>query len=130
MVLNAIVNSTLKGLVGRQRPFVDETRPNVFAAGRGFTTPGRTSFPSGHASSSFAFVTAASAVLRERRPRIARVATPLLFTSATLVGAARVYGAHHWPSDIAAGATVGALSGLLVTRREVEIGVASVRWRF
>jgi membrane-associated phospholipid phosphatase len=130
IVLNAVVNGLLKGVFGRQRPFVNDSTPNVFGLGKGFTTAGRTSFPSGHTSSSFAFATATAMVLRARSPRSARYLTPALFATATLVGAARVYGAHHWPSDIAAGATVGALSGWLVTRHDVDIGPTSVRWRF
>jgi len=130
VVLNAVVNSLLKGAFGRQRPFVNDSTPNVFGFGKGFSTAGRTSFPSGHTSSSFAFATATAMVLSTRSPRAARFITPALFGAATLVGASRVYGAHHWPSDIAAGATVGALSGWLVTRRDIDIGATSVRWRF
>lgn len=130
VVLNAVVNSLLKGGFGRQRPFVNDSTPNVFGFGKGFSTAGRTSFPSGHTSSSFAFATATAMVLVSRSPRSARYITPALFGAATLVGAARVYGAHHWPSDVAAGATVGALSGWLVTRHDVDVGPTSVRWRF
>jgi undecaprenyl-diphosphatase len=130
VVVNAVVNSLLKGAFGRQRPFVNDSTPNVFGFGKGFSTAGRTSFPSGHTSSSFAFATATAMVLGARSPRSARYITPALLGAATLVGAARVYGAHHWPSDIAAGATVGALSGWLVTRHDVDIGATSVLWRF
>ena len=130
MILNSIATRLLKGAFGRQRPFVNEETPNVFAAGRGFTTEGRTSFPSGHASSSFAFASALTYALHARNAKATRYVAPLLYSTAALVGVARVYGAHHWASDIAAGATVGMLSGWVVTRKDVEIGAGSVRWRF
>lgn len=130
MILNSIATRALKGAFGRQRPFVNEETPNVFAAGRGFTTEGRTSFPSGHASSSFAFASALTYALHARNPKATRYVAPLLYSTAALVGVARVYGAHHWASDITAGATVGMLSGWVVTRKDVEIGAGSVRWRF
>lgn len=130
LVLNSIVTAVLKGAFGRQRPFVNEETPNVFAAGRGFGTPGRTSFPSGHASTSFAFATALTSALRVRNPKAARYVGPALYGTAALVGVSRVYGAHHWASDIAAGATIGTLSGWLVTRHDVEVGAGMVRWRF
>ncbi len=130
MALDAIVTSILKGAFGRQRPFVNEETPSVFALGRGYTTAGRTSFPSGHASSSFAFAAALTTVLRARKPKAARFVGPLAYGTAALVGVSRVYGAHHWASDISAGATVGMLSAWVVTRRELDVGPGSVRWRF
>jgi membrane-associated phospholipid phosphatase len=41
---------------------------------------------------------------------------PLLYTGATLVGAARVYGSRHWPSDVIIGALVGTSAGIKVVR--------------
>ncbi len=130
LVIGSTTTAILKGVFGRQRPFLDEHAPRVFAFGRGFGTPGRTSMPSGHATSAFAVATALSNELRIRAPHAARVATPMLYSAATLVALSRVYGAHHWPSDVAAGAMIGMLSGTLVTRRDVEIGATGVRWRF
>ena len=130
MIVSSLATRLLKGAFGRQRPFENEETPNVFAAGRGFTSKSRTSFPSGHASSSFAFASALTFALHARKPKTARYVGPLLYGAATLVGVSRVYGAHHWASDIAAGATVGTLSGWLVTRHDVDIGAGSVRWRF
>jgi len=130
MIIGSIATRLLKGAFGRQRPFVDEKTPSVFAAGRGFTTAGRTSFPSGHTSSSFAFASALTYALHARKPKAARYVGPLLYGSAALVGVSRVYGANHWASDVAAGATVGVMSGWLVTRKDVDISAGSVRWRF
>jgi len=130
IVINAVAVTLLKDLFGRQRPFVDESNASVWAFGRGFSTGGRSSFPSGHASSSFAFATAATLALHTRKSRATRYVAPLLFGAATMVGAARVYGAHHWPSDIAAGALAGTVSGWVVNRRDLEVTPTGVRWRF
>lgn len=130
LVISATAGSLLKGVLGRQRPFVDERTPYVFALGRGFNTPGKTSMPSGHTSASFAVATALSQTLRIRAPRVARVMTPLLYTSASLVGISRVFSGRHWASDVAGGALVGTLGGMLVTRNDVRIGADGVHWRF
>ena len=130
LLIGSTATAMLKGAFGRQRPFIDEHKSRVFAFGRGFGTPGRTSMPSGHATSAFAVATALSHELRVRAPRAGRVATPMLYSAATFVAISRVYGAHHWPSDVAAGAMIGLLSGTLVTRRDVDIGATGVRWRF
>ena len=130
MIVSSLATRIFKGTFGRQRPFVNEETPHDFAVGRGFTTESRSSMPSGHASSSFAFASALTFALRARKPKAARYLGPLLYGTATLVGVSRVYGAHHWASDIAAGATVGTLSGWLVTRHDVDVTANSVRWRF
>ena len=90
--------------------------------------------PSGHTTASFAVATALARTMRVRTPGAARVMTPLLYTTASLVGVARVHSGRHWSSDVAAGAMVGTLSGLLVTRHDaahaIEVGASGVRWRF
>ena len=42
----------------------------------------------------------------------------LAYSGAFLDGVSRVYRDTHWPSDVAAGALVGTISGLVVTRHQ------------
>jgi membrane-associated phospholipid phosphatase len=111
----AIVGAT-KGLMGRQRPFLEKGDPGDFFIGRGFGNGGLTSFPSGHTAAAFSAATVLSIEARRSWPRAAPVITPLLYGGATAVGLARMYDSRHWASDVALGATVGTLSGIQVMR--------------
>lgn len=87
-------------------------------------TPNFPSFPSGHAVAAFA--TATVLALAYRRPRITLAA----LAGATLIAVSRLYLGHHYPSDVVAGALLGAATGaacygLLVAR---EPGRAGWRW--
>jgi membrane-associated phospholipid phosphatase len=89
-----LLNTAIKVLVRRRRPRL-EGLPALIA------TPTSLSFPSAHASSSFA----------------AAAAYPLpLVVPATLMGLSRVYLGVHYPSDIAAGALIGTVIGKAATR--------------
>lgn len=105
---SAAVNVGLKGLVRRPRP-VAQTR-----AGREFRT---TSFPSGHAASSFA-----AATFLGRGGEWA----PLFGVAVTVTSSRVILGVHHL-SDVVAGAAVGVgfgLAGRAATRRVEEYLVA------
>ena len=106
----------LKGLAGRQRPFLDERDADEFKFGRGFGDGSMASFPSGHATASFAAAAAITAEINHSSRRAALIAGPLLFGGATLVGLSRIYDDKHWASDVVMGAGIGTLSGLAVTR--------------
>lgn len=92
-----VVNVAVKGIVRRPRPVVADLPPLV-------RTPTQLSFPSSHASSSFAAARAYSAVLP---------ATPL-YLAAGAMALSRVALGVHYPSDIVAGATLGAVVGGIV----------------
>ncbi len=94
----------LKLAVGRVRPWIALGLPAPLGA------PHDGSFPSGHASGSFcvaAFLAVASPV--SPRQRIGLVAACAVL--ATLVGVSRVYLGAHFPSDVVAGALLGASLG-------------------
>jgi undecaprenyl-diphosphatase len=83
----------------------DRERPPVADADPLIPLPGSSSFPSSHAAMSVA----AAMALSRARPGLA----PVWWSAAGLMCASRVYvGAHH-PSDVAAGAAVGAAVGTI-----------------
>jgi len=89
-----LLNTAIKGVFRRARPAFDDL-PALIA------TPTALSFPSAHASSSFAAARAYSAMLP---------AAPLYATAAAM-GLSRVYLGVHYPTDIAAGALLGTATG-------------------
>jgi undecaprenyl-diphosphatase len=98
----------LRHLDGRARPY--GSIPGVEAAvGFGGSGPG---FPSGHATSSIAGVIVLGYLVRR--------ALPSLVVLAAAIAASRVYAGLHYPTDVLAGAGIGAVLGLLA--------VAIVRW--
>ncbi|MDR2275242.1 MAG: phosphatase PAP2 family protein [Sphingobacterium sp.] len=94
--VTALVNVGIKHLIKRSRPF--KKYPNFIA----IRTAGGYSFPSGHTSSAFA--TASS--LSRAYSKWYVVAPSLLW--ATGVGYSRMYLGVHYPSDVVAGALLGA----------------------
>lgn len=115
-----VVAGTLTGIgkvaAGRSRPFVTAgVNPSDFQWWRG-RREGFTSMPSGHTSAAFAAASALAVEWRASWPGSARMAVPLLYTGASLVGLSRIYNDKHWASDVMAGAALGTLSGRVVAR--------------
>ncbi len=95
-----LVVQLLKRQVERPRPYL------VLADSRVIAAPLTDySFPSGHATASFAMAT----VLSMAWPRW----SVLLMALAALVGVSRTYLGHHYPSDVLAGAVIGVLVAYL-----------------
>ena len=92
----------LKQLIKRRRPFVQNLK--IVAV----YTAGSTSFPSGHASSSFATATALSSAY----PKWYVIAPAMLWAGS--VSYSRMYLGVHYPTDVAAGAILGSGTALLL----------------
>ena len=116
----AVAVFVVKGIAGRARPYtVSSEQAYDFDLGRGF--PHRepfSSFPSGHATGSFAFAASLTVEAARHWPEHAKLVGVLAYGGAFLDGVSRVYRDMHWPSDVAAGALLGTVSGILVTRRQ------------
>jgi diacylglycerol kinase family enzyme len=107
VISSTAANVIAKGLTGRSRPASWLDTP---AAGlrRQVRTPRTTSFPSGHAASAAAFATGVALEM----PALGAPVGGL----AAAVGASRLVTGVPYPSDVAAGFTLGAAAGLLTLR--------------
>jgi membrane-associated phospholipid phosphatase len=119
-MLAGLLTSAIKGWTDRARPPLADEDVHALVA-----LPQSTSFPSGHSATAFA----AATVVAVFHPRL-RVP---VFALAGLVALSRVYlGVHYW-LDIVAGATLGVLIGLVLTRVALRLParVPAVlgRWR-
>ena len=105
---SALVNAVLKPIWGRRRP--ERVKHRVPFARR-VRMPKTRSFPSGHAASGFAFATGVASA--------APVPGGLLTALAALVAYSRVHTGVHYPSDVVAGAVIGAgLSPIAIAASE------------
>jgi membrane-associated phospholipid phosphatase len=92
------LNFVVKVIVRRPRPVIEGLPPLGGA-------PSSLSFPSAHATSSFACATAMTRIAPEAAP---------LFILAAAIAACRPYLGMHYPSDVLAGAVLGVALGLVV----------------
>jgi membrane-associated phospholipid phosphatase len=100
-LVTTIFATTLKHAVNRARPF--ETYPDIQKMAAG----GSSSFPSGHTSDAFSTATSLSLAF----PKWYVIAPSYIYASA--VGYSRMHLGVHYPSDVLAGALVGAGSAFL-----------------
>ncbi len=106
---SGVLVQIIKHIIGRPRPKVMEAF--------GFTLgpsiiPGFDSFPSGHATSSFAFAYTLSTFFPWMRY--------LLYGYALLVSISRIYVGAHFPSDVFAGIILGTWTGRLLATKGIE----------
>jgi membrane-associated phospholipid phosphatase len=108
---DGLVINTLKDTVQRHRPFVTLPDARLFGkVGKGYVAPlpdgslpptaNHHSFPSAHSANFFALATVAFLLYRR--------SAKFLFPLAAAVAFSRVYNGVHYPSDILAGAILGA----------------------
>jgi len=112
-VLVLLADAAANGVSDALKAAVGEHRPHGYDPLIGL--PHSSSFPSGHATMSFACAT----VLAVLEPRTA----PLLFTLAAAIAYSRLYLGVHWPVDVLAGAALGVATSLLllaIDRRRSE----------
>ena len=102
VLLAEVSSGLLKELFERDRPFVVEPLPEPIAR-----QPATYSFPSGHATVSFAAATVVAA-------RVPRLAVPAYALAAAIAWSRVVVGVHY-PLDVLAGAALGVAIGALVT---------------
>jgi membrane-associated phospholipid phosphatase len=108
--------NVLKKVVGRARPYVSGD-PHDFKFLGGFTGHDRSSFPSGHTTTAFAFAASIASESRKKWPDKwwSQWAIPMgVYSGATVVGISRLYHNQHWASDVALGAAIGTFSGIKV----------------
>lgn len=96
-------NHGFKKTIQRARPF---NNPEIQAVQR--SPAGGYSFVSNHATNNFAFATYVSSFFPASRI--------VVFTIAATIGYSRIYNGVHYPSDVVAGAILGTLIGILMSR--------------
>jgi membrane-associated phospholipid phosphatase len=105
VLLPVLTGEVIKDIVGRGRPFVGG-QANAFNFSHFAGTEAYASFPSGHATTAFAFAFAVSSVWPPAR-------VPMLVYAALIALSRLVLLAHH-PSDVVAGALVGVIGAMFV----------------
>jgi len=118
-VLSGVVESLLKTVIGRSRPYTEEGAHRF----RGFQFhAATTALPSGHTTVAFAM----STVLAERIDN--GWATAGLYGLAGLTAVSRVYDDDHWLSDVFLGSVVGIVVAKAVVANNRESERAHTTW--
>ena len=117
LAIGELTAGVIKGVVGRQRPFVEPRNANSYQLFRGFRKGNPfQSFPSGHAVAAFAAAAAVTGETSRNAPNTRWIVGPILYTGAALAGISRMYNNQHWASDVLIGAAIGTFAGLKVVR--------------
>lgn len=103
------ITSVIKSISGRSRPFTNKGKSEFQPIK--FTAP-ETSFPSGHTTLAFAISTTLAEHTESMPLKIG------LYSTAVLVGAARVYNNAHWFSDVVGGGLIGYFVGKYIANRD------------
>ena len=98
-----VSNLVIKPIISRVRPYVQIPELTVL-----IKYPPDTSFPSGHACSSFTCAIVGDRSFRDKRIRAG------FWLLASLITISRIYVGVHYPTDLLAGALIGVLGGLAV----------------
>ena len=114
-LVTTVFATALKHTINRARPF--ETYPEIQKLSAG----GSSSFPSGHTSDAFSTATSLSLAF----PKWYVIAPSYMY--ATAVGYSRMHLGVHYPSDVLAGALVGAGSAFLCYKAQKWINRKSKR---
>lgn len=112
VVANSLTTLTAVA-TGRPRPYLYSDRAPLDVRE---SAHGKLSFPSSHSGTAFAATTAMFSLLHRRFPHSPWpwVWLAVAGATSTLVATGRVLGGDHFPTDVIAGATVGAAAGLIV----------------
>ena len=117
LVLGEVAAGVLKGLIGRQRPYVTPQNSHSFGFLRGFGGGDQyRSFPSGHSLAAFAAAATVSSETAGWWPNTRWIIGPAMFGGAMLTAVSRMYDNKHWASDVIVGAGLGTFAGLKVVR--------------
>ncbi len=117
VLVGSATTTILKGVLGRQRPYVSaDTNPRVFKWFGGFNGGDFASFPSGHTTAAFSAAAAVVAETSEWWPKSTKYIAPVMYGGATFVGISRMYDNKHWASDVVMGAAIGTFAGLKTVR--------------
>ncbi len=106
VIAAGILSQVIKHLIGRPRPKVMDALGLTLGPS---ITPGFDAFPSGHATSAFAFAYALCSFYPWMRYP--------LYAYAVLVSISRIYVGAHFPSDVFAGMVLGVWTGHIVTTK-------------
>ena len=117
LLVGELTGVVLKGIIGRQRPYVEPRNPHSYGLMRGFGGGDKyRSFPSGHSVAAFAAAAAVTSQTSDWWPDSRYFIGTALYGGAALTGISRMYNNRHWMSDVVMGAGIGTFAGLKVVR--------------